>query len=58
VRTRVHPTTTTSLQSPPGKLLFLSCFTSCKNSLVLSALLVTTSGWGCFFFPVRFLLWC
>jgi hypothetical protein len=25
-------------------------------SLVLSSLLVTTSGWGCFFSPVRFLL--
>jgi len=26
LRTRVHPTTTASLQSPPGKLLCLSCF--------------------------------
>jgi len=55
VRTRVHPATTASLQSPPGKLLCLSYFTSCKNSLVLSSLLVTTSDWGCFFFPCLFL---
>jgi len=35
MRTRVHTTTTASLQSSPGKLLCLSCFTYCKNSLVL-----------------------
>jgi len=49
VRTRVHTTTTTSLQFSPGKLLCLSCFTSCKNSLVFSSLSITTSARGASF---------
>jgi hypothetical protein len=49
VRTRVHTTTMASLQSSSGKLLCLSCFISCQNSLVFSSLSITTSVRGASF---------
>ena len=45
MRTRVHTTTTVSPVFT-GKFLYLSCFTSCKNSLVFSSLSITTSARG------------
>jgi hypothetical protein len=49
LRTRVHPTTTASLQSPPVKLLCLSCFSGSLFSIGNYQRL------GVLFFPCPFL---